>query len=131
MTISEVEAHSRAIACIQALLSKHRPGSSPYRIAERALDLAFNGTCARGTVPKQELLDEAESLIKRQVRARLISEPVATAPTSTLPSGPDPVCTRYLAWRGTLRPRVAERLVQAELWLTTESRSGEGHALIR
>jgi hypothetical protein len=72
MTISPSEAQSRAIASFQALLSKHRPESSPYRIAERALDLMFNGRCVRDDFEAQELLKEAEHLIAKQVRARLL-----------------------------------------------------------
>lgn len=131
MTIFEVEAHSRAVASIQALLSKHRPGSFPYRIAERALDLAFNSLCVRGAAPEQELLAEAETLIKRQVRAKLLSESTRNSPSAAFPSKRDPVRPRYLAWHSTVRPRVVERFAQAELWLTTEEHGGDGHALIR
>ena len=130
MTISDVEAHSRAVSSIQALLSKHSPGTSPYHIAERALDLAFNGTLARGVASEQDLLTEAEDVIQRQVRAKLLVEPVAVSTPSTS-SEREPIRRRCLAWRGSLRPRAAERFVQAELWLTTEELCGDGHAQVR
>jgi hypothetical protein len=129
MTISDVEAHSRAVSSIQALLSKHSPGSSPYRIAERALDLAFNSTSARGVTSEEELLSEAEDVIERQVRAKLLVEPAASLPPFAS-SERETVRRRYLAWRGPLRPRVAEKFVQAELWLTTEECSGGGHVQV-
>lgn len=129
MTISEVEAHSRVIASIQALLSKHRPGSSPYRIAERALDLAFNGSCTHGTASEQTLLAEAEHLISKQVRAKLLALPAELLPPIPSSSSRSPARSRYLAWRGTLRAHAAEQCVQAELWLTTEGHRRDGHAI--
>ncbi|MDM0018009.1 hypothetical protein [Variovorax saccharolyticus] len=130
--ISDVEAHSRAVAAFQALLSKHRPGSSPYCIAERALDLAFNSASARGTAPEQELLAEAKSLIELQVRSKLIAEPSADKnPPAPRSFERHPIRSGYLAWRGMLHPHAAERFVQTELWLTTaEQRSGDAHGLI-
>lgn len=129
MTISDADAHSRVVSSIQALLSKHSPGSSPYRIAERALDLAFNGTLARGVASEQDLLTEAADVIERQVRAKLLVEPVAV-PTPSASSECEPIRRHNLAWRGPLRPRAAERFVQAELWLTTEELCGDGHAQV-
>lgn len=130
MTISDVEAHSSAVSSIQALLSKHIPGSSPYCIAERALDLAFNGTFAHGVASEEEMLSEAEDVIERQVRAKLLVTPAASLPPATSWSERERVRHRYLAWRGPLRKRVAEKFVQAELWLTTEECSGGDHAQV-
>lgn len=130
MTISEVEAHSRAVASIQALLSKHSPGSSPYRIAERALDLAFNGSCANSTAFEQALLAEAESLLAKQVLAKLLAEFAEPSPKAQYLGSRDSGRVRYLAWRGSLRPHEAEQFVQAELWLTAGERCGDGYALL-
>lgn len=118
MTISSSEAQSRAIASLQALLSKHWPESPPYQLAERALDLVFNGRCVRNDFEAQELLKEAEHLIARQVRAR----PLIQQPTPD----PEPICViarglRRLVWSGRLRASM-----HAELW-PTEQRGG-GHA---
>lgn len=130
MTISsEVEAHSRAVASLQVLLSKHRPGSSPYCIAERALDLAFNRPRASGAASALELLAEAESLLERQVRSKLIAAPSPQLPPLYLRTERAPIRTRFLAWRGSFRPRMVERFVQAELWSTSETHRGHGHAV--
>lgn len=125
------EAHPRAVASIQALLSRHHPGSSPYRIAERALDLAFNSSCARGASPEQALLLEAENLIGRQVRAKLIDSLSPSPAPFSHPSRRTPRRTRHMTWHRTMRPRVAEWCVKAEIRVTTEERGGDGHALIR
>jgi hypothetical protein len=129
MTISDFEAHSRAVSSLQALLSKHSPGSSSYRIAERALDLAFNGMLSRGVASEQDLLTEAEDVLERQVQAKLLVEPVAV-PTSSASSKRESIRRRYLAWRGPLRHHAAKRFVQAKLWLTTEELCGDGHAQV-
>ena len=71
MNISKAEAHSRAVVSIQALLSKHRPGTNSHRIAELALDLAFNGSTPSEADFESELLADARLLIRRQVAARL------------------------------------------------------------
>lgn len=118
MTTSSSEAQSRAIASFQALLSKYRPGSSPYRIAERALDLVFNGRCVREDFEAQELLKEAEHLIAKQVRAKLLAQQPAP--------DPEPVHAiarglRWRVWTGRLHAPM-----NVELWLT-EHRGG-GHA---
>lgn len=130
MTISDVEAHSRAVSSIQALFSKHIPGSFLYCIAERALDLAFNGTSAHGVASEEEMLSEAKDVIERQVRAKLLVEPATSPPLATSLSERERVRRRYLAWRGPLRRRVAEKFVQAELWLTTEECSGGDHVQV-
>ncbi|MDC6168394.1 hypothetical protein [Paucibacter sp. XJ19-41] len=130
MTITEAEAQSRAVASFQALLSKHRPGSSTYRIAERALDLAFNGACAYGAHAEQALMVEAENLITKQVQAKLLALPAEPPQPIASPSPLGPASTRFLAWRGTLRSHAAEQFVQAELWLTTEGHRGDGYALL-
>lgn len=130
MTISEVEAHSRAVVAIQALLSKHRPDSFPYRIAERALDLAFNCSRAFGRDREQELLAEAQHLIDRQVQAKLLVEQPPRLPVVCRPADCDVVRTRYLARRGALRQGVTDRLVKAKPWLTTAAHSGDSHACI-
>lgn len=130
MTISDVEAHSRAVSSIQALFSKQIPGSSPYCIAERALDLAFNGTSTRGLASEGEMLSEAEDVIERQVRAKLLDEPAARPPAATPSFERERVRRRYLAWRGPLAPRVAGNFVQAEFWVTTEECSGGGHVQV-
>lgn len=130
MTTPPSEALSSAIASFQGLLSKHHPDSLSYRIAERALDLAFNCSCALGTAPEQELLTEAESLIQRQVRASLIPEATATQlPVAC--SSEQLACPSHLGWRRKLRTRAVERFAQAELGLSIEECSGVGHALIR
>lgn len=128
MTTSDVEAHSRAVVSLQALLSKHCPGTSPFTVAERALDLAFNGLQPRGGDIEQKLLEDARLTIDRQVRARLIGELSAGTKAAQPQAERGQVRTRFLAWRGALRPRVAEHLVQAELWLTIEKHSGDGDA---
>lgn len=130
MTISDVEAHSRAVSSIQTLLSKHIPGSLSFRIAERALDLAFNSAFPRGVVSEEGLLLAAEDIIERQVRAKLLVEPTPSA-RATASSEREPVRRRYVAWRGPVRARAAEKFVQAELWLTTEECSGGGHVQVR
>lgn len=79
MTAPKSEAHSRAVVHLQALLSKHRPGTLPHVIAERALDLAFNRMSARGVALEQQLLQEAAALIQQQVEARLIALPLGHA----------------------------------------------------
>ena len=122
MTISSSEAQLRAIASFQALLSKHRPDSSPYRIAERALDLAFNGTFVRDDFEARELLEEAEHLIAKQIRARLLLQ----RPTHTPHSVPTRAVTRglrRLVWSGRLHASM-----HAELWLTDQTGSGHGFA---
>jgi hypothetical protein len=104
MTIITTEAHSRAVLSIQALLSKHTPGSFPYQIAERALDLAFNSARALGGDREQELLTEAKYFIDRQVRAKLLVELSSHVPVVvSLPN----------------------------LWLTNEERNGGSHACLR
>lgn len=90
MTSCEAEAHCRAVAHLQALLSKLKPGTLPYRTCERALDLAFNRVFARAAVSEQELLAEASFLISRQRKARLIPEQQTRSPASAL--------NRELAW---------------------------------
>lgn len=72
MTTSDSEARVRAVVSLQALLSKHSPGSSQYRIAERALDLAFNGPCATCGNSQHSLLEYARHTLNLQVRAKLI-----------------------------------------------------------
>lgn len=117
MTISSPEAQSRAIASLQALLSKHRPESSPYRVAERALDLVFNGLCVRNDSEAQELLKEAENLIAKQVRARLLVQPAPEPETvQAIARG-----SRRMVWSGRLHASV-----YAELWLTVQR--GGSHA---
>jgi hypothetical protein len=81
MTISKAEAHSRAVVSIQTLLSKHRPGTNSHRIAELALDLAFNGSSPSNGDFKSELLADARLLIRKQVAARLRSS-LSSAPRS-------------------------------------------------
>lgn len=131
MTIAEIEAHSRAIVSIQALLSKLSPGTSPYRIAERALDLAFNKPLDSGASPVREMLAEAEILIQQQLRAKLLCEtPTSTSP-ATFTSKHHHARPRHLAWRGTLRPRAFKRFVQSRLWLTIEGPCGDVHVHIR
>lgn len=130
MTTSPSEARCSAVSSLQGLLSKHRPDSHPYRIAERALDLAFNCPCALGVAPVQELLTEAECIIQRQIRARLIPE---ASPTQ-LPfagSSEQLACPRHVGWRGKLRLRVAERVAQAECGLSAAERSGASYAVVR
>lgn len=130
MATSPPEALSSAIASLQGLLSKHRPESHTYRIAERALDLAFNCPCAFGAAPEQELLTEAESTIERQVRANLIPE--ATAALLPVACSSEQLARpRRLGWRHNLRPSVAERFAQAERGPSIEERSGAGHVFIR
>jgi len=104
MTIIKTEAHSRAVLSIQALLSKHTPGSSPYRIAERALDLAFNSSRALGGDREQELLAEAKYFIDRQVQANLLVESTYHAPAV---------------------------VSLAKRWLTNEERDGGNYARLR
>jgi hypothetical protein len=118
MTIFSSEAQSRAIASFQALLSKHRPETSPYQTAERALDLVFNGRCVRDDFDAQELLKEAEHLIAEQVRARLlVQQPTPDSePVHAIARG-----LRWMVWSGRLHASM-----HAELWLT-EHRGG-GHA---
>lgn len=118
MTNFSPEAQLRAIASFQALLSKHRPESSPYRTAERALDLVFNGSCVRDDFEAQELLKEAEYLIASQVKAKLLVQQHTP--------DPEPVHViarglRRMVWSGRLHASM-----HAELWLT-EHRGG-GHA---
>jgi hypothetical protein len=71
MYISKAEAHSRAVISIQALLSKHRPGTISHCIAELALDLAFNGFIPTNADFELELLAHARLLIRKQIAARL------------------------------------------------------------
>lgn len=71
MTISQAEAHSRAVVSIQALLSKQSPGTNSHRVAELALDLAFNGSTPGNADFESELLADARLLIRKQVTARL------------------------------------------------------------
>ena len=104
MTIIKTEAHSRAVLSIQALLSKHIPGSSPYRIAERALDLAFNSSRVLGGDREQELLAEAKYFINCQVRAKLLIE---------------------------LSPDVPVAVSLPKLWLTNEEGNGGSQARLR
>ena len=125
MTTSESEAHSRVVVSLQALLSKHRPGSSPHRIAERALDLAFNGSRSRGGDLKLELLQDAEQTIGRQVEAKLLD---GLADTSSTTSIARLVGTRTFAPGLPLRHSVIGRLLQVEIRLTIEERNGDGHA---
>jgi hypothetical protein len=73
MNISKAEAHSRAVVAIQALLSKHHPGTNSHRIAELALDLAFNGSTPSNADFESELLAHARLLIRGQIAARLRS----------------------------------------------------------
>lgn len=82
MTSSESEARSRVVASLQALLSKQKPGSSSHRIAERALDLAFNGSCTRGSNLEYDLLNEARRLIARQIQVKLLASRVAMVAAS-------------------------------------------------
>lgn len=124
---SYAEAHPRAVACFQALLSKHSPGSPQYRIAERALDLAFNSSWARGATSEQGLLVHAETLIERQVRAKLIPGPSTRPSPSSRESQRIRVRFRHLASRPPLRRVVAEVFVQGERWLNIEERSGDRH----
>ena len=77
--MSIVEARSRAVVSIQLLLSKHKAGTSPYRVAERALDLAFNCPYWRGGDLERELLEDAEDTIQLQLRAGLIEALPAVA----------------------------------------------------
>lgn len=130
MTISEVEAHSRAVVSLQVLLSKHCPGSSPYCIAERALDLAFNWPRASSAISELELLAEAESLIERQVRSKLIAAPFPHLSPAYRRSERAPARPCFLARPGSVRRRVTEQLGQVELWLTPEVRRGDGHAVM-
>lgn len=71
MYTSKAEAHSRAVISIQALLSKHRPGTISHCIAELALDLAFNGSIPTSADFELELLTQARVLIRKQVASRL------------------------------------------------------------
>ncbi|SFE00909.1 hypothetical protein [Paracidovorax konjaci] len=118
MTISLSEAQSRAIASFQVLLSKHQPESSPYRIAERALDLVFNGRSVLDDFDAQELLTEAEQLIAKQVQARLL---VQRPTPDSEPAQPIARGLRRMVWSGRVRASM-----HIELWLT-EHRGG-GHA---
>ena len=129
MTIFEVEAHSRAVTSIQALLSKYASGSFSYRIAERALDLAFNVSCTLSENPKQELLAEAQHLIDLQVQAKLLAE-LPFSP-SFRPLKREVASIHRMVRRGTLRPYVADQLAQVELWLTTKECIGGCNACIR
>lgn len=131
MTISEVEAHSRAVVSIQALLSKHPPGTSPYRIAERALDLAFNSPFDGGASPVQKMLVEAEALIERQLGAKLLCEHLASTSPATCATERRHAHPRHLARHSTLRPRASQRFVQAKLWLTIEGTCGDVHVHVR
>lgn len=131
MTISEVEAHSRAVLSIQALLSKHPPGTSPYRIAERALDLAFNSQFDLRTSPAQEMLAEAEAVIERQVRAKLLrASPTCISPAN-LASEHGHARARHLVWHGALRPQASQRFAKAKLWLTIDGHCGDVHVHVR
>lgn len=130
MITSPSEALSSAIASLQGLLSKHCPDTFSYRIAERALDLAFNCPCALRAAPEQELLTEAECLIRRQVLAGLIPK-TAVAPLPVLSTAEQIACPRHLGWRRKMRPRVAEQFAQSECGLATEERSGASHVVVR
>lgn len=129
MTItSGVDAHACAVASIQALLSKHRPGSSPYRIAERALDLAFNSPFLPETSHEEALLAEAEQLIQRQLRAGLIAGP-STSETLARPRAAalTPRSTRVRTWR----PPAPQRRAKVELRLTIVEYGRRGHVHFR
>jgi hypothetical protein len=65
------EAQTRAVSALQALLEKHSPGTFPYQVAERALDLAFNGL-SELLASEATLLRQARSALRRQIDARLI-----------------------------------------------------------
>lgn len=128
---SYAEAHPRAVASFQALLSKHSPGTSHYRIAERALDLAFNSSCACGaTTSEQGLLVQAEILIQRQVRAKLIPGPSTGSHPFSRTSNRIRVRIRQSPPRTPVRRRVAEFFVQGELWMNVDERSGFGRDVL-
>jgi hypothetical protein len=95
MTTSELDAHSRAVISIQALLSKQPPDTPRYRVIERALDLAFNGVCPRGGDYAVELLADSDLIIAQQLTARLIDE----VPPSRKSSPPDPNFQRGRVYR--------------------------------
>jgi len=129
MTItSGVDAHARAIASIQALLSKYRPGSLSYSVAERALDLAFNSPFVPDASDEEALLAEAETLIQRQLRAGLMAVPsmsqTVARPRSAVVAQRS---TRPSAWRRAApvgRPAL-------ELRLTIVEHGRRGHAHFR
>ncbi len=130
MTAPESEAHSSAVVYLQALLSKHRPGSVPHVIAERALDLAFNRMVARGVALEQQLLQEAEALIERQVGAKLITQPYGQVAPPAHVQVPTRARTRarFVALSTSARPRMRRGLPQAEVWATPEGHQGAGSA---
>lgn len=130
MTLSEGEAHSRAVASLQALLSKHSPGSSPYRIAERALDLAFNRSRARGSLSEHDLLVEAETLIQHQVEARLIPGTLVNAVPEGYRPAPDDRRTQRTGLHRAVRSRANERIQQVQLWLAGEEHRGGSYACV-
>ena len=79
-TISEAE-HIRCVGALQALLSHCLPGTSSFRIAERALDLCCNFPDRRR--PPAYWLGEAVATIHRQARARLAAGLVTSALEAT------------------------------------------------
>lgn len=129
MTITfGVDAHARAVASIQALLSKHRPGSSLYCIAERALDLAFNSPFLPDAGHEEALLAEAEQLIQRQLRAGLIPGP-SKSQTRARPFAA--VFTRRSPRLRTWRPPAPDGRAKVELRLTIVEQGRRGHVHFR
>jgi hypothetical protein len=111
MTTSALDAHSRAVISIQALLSKQQPGTPRYRVIERALDLAFNGVCPRGGDYEAELLADSDLIIAQQLTAQLLNE-IPSSSKST-PTGPNIQRGRVYRFLPRLR-RVAQQKAESD-----------------
>jgi len=127
MTTSNTEARSRAAISFQALLSKHPPGSSPYRIAERALDLAFNGSCPEGNDFEHTLLEDARQILDRQIRAKLIDGCAEAADRSRCKRKLRPVSPRNFACGEPLVARVTASPLQGGPRFSNKLHGGGGH----
>jgi len=92
MCIYSVDASTRVINALQELLAVHPPFTKSYHVAERALDLAFNGSYPLATDTCRSLLTLAEITIDAQTRASLLHVPEQARRSKVLPVGAESNC---------------------------------------
>jgi len=114
-TFSEAE-HIRCVGALQALLAHCDPGTSSFRIAERALDLCCNFPDRRRS--PTYWLGEAVDTLHRQARARLVAGLGASQVRTTVRSASSHPIERLA------RPSFATRHASAYS-------GGSGHDIVR